>query len=573
MTRRTVLLIAALLLVAFVVQGMASIPTMAVQYDEKRHLPNGYLYLTTGELHDVANPMLANVIAALPLLFMEVKLPKDRSRQMTFTDALLFRENDPQQLIVAGRTAILVLAALLGFLVFWWTREAFGDNAAILALGLYAFSPTMLGHATMVTTDLIGTLLFFATTYGFWKFCKAPQWRWLVFTGIAFGLAQITRFTSIFLVPVLVLQGALMLRGRTFRFLGKRQWGALLLSLLCIGGIGYLAMGIPYGFQGSFSTFTENIARDTTLNTSKYSIAQTYTLLFPDVPLIRTVVEYTAAHAPILVPYHYLKNFLYTSKLAREVFDNFLYGEVYRGGKWDYYAKLLVVKLPPIMLLLITVTIACLVFQKQQWLRRHYQCSPNRAAIGFILIPAVFFFAYMSLSTRQLGIRYVLPIFPYLFMLISIPASGRFSRWRRAIPYGIAGCIALAAVSSAIAFPAYLSYTNAAAQPPYAFAIDYDTGQGLLALKSYMAANGITSVALSYFGDTDPAYYGISYENYCPYGRFKQVPARTAAAAGIYAVSITNLQLKERTCLAWLQQHQPQEVVGGSLLIYNITTP
>jgi len=97
-----------------------------------------------------------------------------------------------------------------------------------------------------------------------------------------------------------------------------------------------------------------------------------------------------------------------------------------------------------------------------------------------------------------------------------------------------------------------------------------DMGQGLLMLKSYMEERRIDSVALSYFGDIDPARYGLRFENYCPYGRMKLQPFRTEPTNGFYAVSVTNLQLKERECLAWLQRYSPEDNLG-SLLIYRIS--
>lgn len=571
MVRFSPVFIAIILLAAFTAQGIASIPHLSVQYDEKRHLPNGYLYLTTGELHDVANPILANALAALPLLFMEVQLPEDRSSQIAFTDAFLFTANDPQQLIVPARLSILILGILLGALLFIWCRELFGDGTAILALGLYAFSPTVLANATTSTTDIAGALFFFATTYCFWKFCRAPCWQWLIATGVLFGLAQITRFTNLFLIPILLLQGVLFVRDQPFRFLGKQRWRALLISLLLIGGVGYLTMGIPYGFRGAFSPFAENLAHDPHIDRERYSIAQTYAALFPDQPTFRRAVEYSANHLPILVPYHYLKNFLYSAKLARDVFQNFLFDSTYAGGNAMYYLKLLAVKLPLITLVLLFDTLFCFTFRMHPGFRKRWKFSPDMAAVWFLLIPTLFFFAYMSLSTRQLGIRYILPVFPYLFMLISLPAGTvPIARGKRLFSLVIGGCIALSALSAVAAFPWYASYFNPIGQPGYAHAIDHDAGQGLLALKSYMDSNGIPHIALSYFGDYDPAYYGISYENYCPHGRLSALPSRTEPQNGLYAISVANLQLYERECLAWLRDRTPDAELGGSLLLYRV---
>jgi hypothetical protein len=41
---------------------------------------------------------------------------------------------------------------------------------------------------------------------------------------------------------------------------------------------------------------------------------------------------------------------------------------------------------------------------------------------------------------------------------------------------------------------------------------NYDWGQGLLDLKRWMDANGVSKVHLGYFGRVDPAVYGIDYD-------------------------------------------------------------
>ena len=76
-----------------------------------------------------------------------------------FGQALLFDSNNPaDKMIFYGRLPMIGLLLILGFYLFKWTRELFGNAAALLALFLFALSPTFLAHGHLVTTDVAAAL-------------------------------------------------------------------------------------------------------------------------------------------------------------------------------------------------------------------------------------------------------------------------------------------------------------------------------------------------------------------------------------------------------------------------------
>lgn len=179
---------AILLFFAFLLltQTILSLREKSAAFDETAHLPAGYLHLKFGDYSfNPIHPPLVKMLAALPLLFVEVKMPsQEGSFNPRVSYRFLYEENDADHLLFLGRMAVLSLALLLGSLVFLWTEQLFGRAAAIFALLLYSFEPNILAHAPLVTTDLGAACFMFLTIYGFyripfhWVFRAVPTSRW-----------------------------------------------------------------------------------------------------------------------------------------------------------------------------------------------------------------------------------------------------------------------------------------------------------------------------------------------------------------------------------------------------------
>jgi len=127
------------------------------------------------------------------------------------------------------------------------------------------------------------------------------------------------------------------------------------------------------------------------------------------------------------------------------------------------------------------------------------------AALAVFLIGAMFF------AGADLGVRYVLPAFPFAFVLFGrIAASARSIAWAR-------GLLIVLAIENASAGPYYLSFVNMLAGGANRGQVvvndsNFDWGTGLLALRDWMRGHGVSRVTLAYFGRVDPAIYGIEYD-------------------------------------------------------------
>jgi len=123
-----------------------------------------------------------------------------------------------------ARFMTMMFSALTAYVVFRWGRALYGGVAGLAALVLYVFDPNLIAHSQLVTTDVYaaGTLLF--ACYGIWKFANTRRWRDGLLGAFALGLSQIAKYTSMALIPLLLL--ALVLHDLPALRLAPRRRGA-----------------------------------------------------------------------------------------------------------------------------------------------------------------------------------------------------------------------------------------------------------------------------------------------------------------------------------------------------------
>src|SRR6185369_2112103 len=100
------------------------------------------------------------------------------------------------RLLFWSRGAMVLIGALGLLLTFLWARDLFGPAAGLFAAGMYAFSPNLLAHTMLVTTDVPVAVFTILTLYLFWK-------RKDVYAGLALGATMAVKFSGAFL-PILI---------------------------------------------------------------------------------------------------------------------------------------------------------------------------------------------------------------------------------------------------------------------------------------------------------------------------------------------------------------------------------
>ncbi|GAI09801.1 unnamed protein product, partial [marine sediment metagenome] len=182
MSNRLTHIIAAGLLVFVFIIAFLSIRDDSLTSDELVHLPAGYSYLTQKDMRlNPEHPPLIKDLAAIPLLFIrDIKFPSEINAwqenvndQWEFGSYFLYRAGNPvEKMIFWDSIPMILILVLLGFYIFRWARELFGNKTALLALFLFSFSPTFLAHGRLVTTDVGAAAGVFIASYYFLKFLK-----------------------------------------------------------------------------------------------------------------------------------------------------------------------------------------------------------------------------------------------------------------------------------------------------------------------------------------------------------------------------------------------------------------
>ncbi|MBU2551371.1 MAG: glycosyltransferase family 39 protein [Proteobacteria bacterium] len=523
--------------------------------DEFAHLPAGAYYWKTGDFTLYGkNPPLVKLWCGWPLLAAgaRVRTEPNFARAGDWRPWLYgtrFMRDNPvryHDLFVIGRLPNLILSAALGLVVFFWSRALFGPAGGLISLGCWALSPNIMAHARLVTMD-VGLCLFFTLTlYLTWRFLKRPGPTRAVLLGLSLGLANLTKYTALLLLPILpllflvqVLAAPADKRGTLFKHGLAGLIGAYLLSLLVLNA--------GYGF------------RNTPTDLRKMPAASAF---------FQSLAASPAGAWSWPAPRDYLSGLDRQKKDTETgVFPNYLEGRFNQEGWWYYYTLAWVLKTPPAFQLLLLLSLAAALYPFR---------GRSRADLAYLALPLAVLWIILSFFNRiDAGVRYFLPAWPLLFVYAGSLAAVRIGRPRTR--QAVAALLFAAwLIESLWVFPNYLAYFNPLYVKPsqarfHLLDSNLDWGQDLKRLKTYMDRRGIDRITLAYFGHADPALYGIDYR-----------PAGAGPVDGPLAVS-ANLVMGLPYLLtyldppvwiapdtfAWLRDRTPSARVGGSILIYD----
>jgi len=491
--------------------------------DEAESLFPGYLQLAAGDFSiRPGYPPLSENVGALPLLVMRPRIPP-----MTNAEASDYRGgriflygNRASRMLLAARIAMTVFPLLLALMVFLATREMFGTAMALIALALMVFEPSILAHGPLVTNDMALACCLFGAVYAFWRYVVNPNaWR-LAAAGMAGGLTLAAKHSGLILFPIWFLLALVELlapsRGRQEsddyprgKADGPQSTGVLattsvgqdtdatvlrsrrklaLRLLLALIVVGVFSVTVLWGFY----RFRYRAAAG-----APAPILASYLGAVRSQGTAAAIAVAGQAH---LLPEAYLAGLAYF--YSTDSRPTYLLGTRYSHGVWFYFPTTLVIKCTLGFLLLLVLAPFALV-----------RGPAGRREILWMLIPAVVFLGASMTSNLNIGVRHVLPIFPFIIVLASVGAWV-LARRHRAWLAVVSGLVLIHAASSLRAFPNYLAYSNELWGGPsetYRVLTDsnVDWGQGLPAVKHYLETHAATPCWLAYFGSVDPAYYHL----------------------------------------------------------------
>jgi len=525
-------------LLVFIVQGIFFIRANSQTIDEAMHLAAGYSYLTKRDFRiEPQNPPLIKELLALPAL-VAYRLPfrpdpqdwRNADGYLIGRDLLYQSKPTADQILTLSRFPNLFLGGMLVTLTGWWAYRLWGHTASMVAMALASFEPNLVGHSCLVTTDIGVTLFIFLTVYLFWEYVNQPTWRFLVATGISTGLALVAKFSAVLVIPMI----ALIVTG----------------SLLTSS-----EPNIPLPKEWNQNKPRHKLLQAAAVPSLIFFVAL---LTIPPVYLFQGFQPWLSG----------LYQFL---TLSQEGLPAFFLGEYSWHNWWSYFPITFLIKTPVGSLVLITISLG--------FYRAGSRLGYRQAL--FLVLPVILIFLTMTQAKTNIGLRHILPIYPFLFVLASRVATLRFRPSLALLLIGIP--LVWTVISSFRIAPHQLAYFNESVGGPeqgYRYLSDsnIDWGQDLKGVKAYMDKENLPMIYLSYFGTAPPSYYDIRYQNVAGKGNLEwsppsdKVPA--TAPRKLLAISVYNLQDVSRPndpLFRWLWVRQPVAKIGYSIFIYDLT--
>ncbi|MDO8734903.1 MAG: tetratricopeptide repeat protein, partial [Elusimicrobiota bacterium] len=330
-----------------------------------------------------------------------------------------------------------------------------------------------------------------------------------VFAGLIFGLALLSKYTGVFLIPVYILLG--LKKIVIAQFIEPDKSGNYIKHFVkqffVVCAVGLFVLNLGYKFTGSFKPLTD------------FSFESKFFTKLSETPVLSKI--------PLPVPAPFVYGFDIQKHISEAGHPTFLKGVRSIKGWWYYFIVAFLIKVPLPFLILLLVA----VFYKPK------EKINLAVAILILTLPFVLF------TNSNPGLRYLIPIFPFLFVC----ASDLINIKKKVFIVGVWFLLGWFAVESILIHPHYIAYFNQLIGGPkngYKYLADsnIDWGQDRFLVLKYLEKN--PQVILN---PTDPT-------------------------AGKILINVNNLQdvfsIEEKH--RWLKNFEPVGNIGYSWLLYDI---
>jgi 4-amino-4-deoxy-L-arabinose transferase-like glycosyltransferase len=560
--------------------------------DEVPHIGAGFSYVTQlDERLNPEHPPFIKDLAGLALLplglshtvFQTPSWTTEVNGQWQFGHNVIFESGgNPDTIVQMARLPMLLIFIFACWLMWKWARERYSDTAALIALILFSFSPTILAHMRLVTTDMGAAVGVLAATYCFLRFLRKPARASFVWAALSLGLALLAKFNTALLGPFFVLVAVLYgLDGH----LDKKAWkrAARMFGITALmGAASFVCVVWPFYFVQTFNQPAQQQLAETKAITAGYpnSILKSMVIWGADKPVIRAAT-------------HWELGLLMVAQRAEGGNTIYWLGRVVNAGGPGYFPLIYFMKEPLAWWILVALAVGALVFHHRKRRTEHahgHFFTDNFDEWVWLLWLAIYWAVSIN-STLNIGVRHLLPTYPFAILLV----SGRLSvmlDWLRAhdrmrlriFSAVIAVLLGWYAFESVRVWPSYLAYFNQFVGGPsggHNFVADsnLDWGQDLKRLGQWVEQNDIQKISLDYFGWADPGYYLKNHSIYTTTGYWKDARdfITRNRSNGWIAVSATYFQQavystnQDNGGYRWLLNYDPVTVIGHSIFVWHVT--
>ena len=576
---------AAVLVAAFVVQSLVASLQKSPVFDEPPHIASGLSYVEKHVFYaNPQHPPLLKEMSALFLMMAGIHWPHTPDADLAIRGGPasekmewpigteIIAANGADRTMFWARLPFILLAGLLGALIYWWGRELVGSAAALGALFLYALDPTIIAHSALVTTDVGLAAFTVIFLFSLWRYLQDPGWRRMLWCALALGAVLSTKFSAVFLLPIAAILLLAATRWPMVQSAGKSPDSAQ--REVKVGPNSPCPCGSGKKYKKCHGAGRPAKAGAAPLSRGKLF---DYAMAFAGMCAIAVVV----IEALYFFPGDPL---LYVSGLKKVNADHLAGYNAYFHGELakrfsGYFFWVYLLKEPLASIILACTGLLVLLRSKSTPVLNKW----------FLMLPPVVFVGAVSLLADDLGIRYIIPALPFAYLLGGLALTTLLDK-KLAWGKYVAGVLCLWMIVEAGAiYPDHLSYFNETAcllespgkigwdggtrcGPLWLDDSNVDWGQGLKELRTWLAkhANG-RSLRLAYFGIFPPEYYGLRFEKVEPGGLLNDpTPGLYAVSAQMVARIPTVGAAASPPAGAWLRNLTPVAIVGHAFYIYDV---
>ncbi len=342
------------------------------------HLTSGWMYWKTGEFSGgVYNPPLGQLFVSSLIA-------------LTSNELSPFSELPP----LAARIPNLLLGAAFAWFFFNLLVRDFGQKKASIGLGLFLLNPVLISNIIISTIDFFITAILFFTMIALRRYLFRSSLRNCLILSCLSGIALASKVTALvlpicfvtcFVFLPLFSQGRrifLIRLNRPSRFVMHATFHILLFSVIV-----WLCIGVSYLFKGIGEYERSSINEPSGL------------------------LQETILLAEPLLPQDFIEATLEKIKYAEAGNESYLAGVQTTQGLWWYYPVLLLFKSPVGLSIAILLSVPFVLLSLR---------SPRSLVI--FSFPCVLILLTMISNRTQIGIRHLLPVFPFLiYMIMYIP--------------------------------------------------------------------------------------------------------------------------------------------------------
>jgi 4-amino-4-deoxy-L-arabinose transferase-like glycosyltransferase len=469
----------------------------ALSADEPIHILSGWFAVASRTaIVNIEHPPLMKALSGLALLALPLAPPPPRIPMgnlfVEYGPGFFYANRVPaDRIVAAARAPFLLVLAILLLLVFGTANARWGPVPALFAVGLLAFDPNLIAHAGVVHTDLGAALMFLAAVLAWERARRRPTAPRLALAALALGLALVTKFSAVYLAPILLLQTLLAAAA------ARARAGEMLRDLARLAAVGVGSLVVVWAVYAPVTARMDRADQQAIIREKVGSLGRA--------PELAEKIAAVARVSPALG--HYFGGL---ASVARQNAVGggitYLNGRVSTEGFPQYFFVAFAVKST---LAFLAVTLAALA-----------ACARRPSGFGeelrlFGVPVAVLFLASIG-TTYNIGIRHLLPVYPFLALLGAALVARAWSRRTesRAARALVAAALALpllSAIEVARIRPFELSYFNPLAGGPDRGASiltdsNVDWGLDLRRLAAETRRRGVKDLTVAYFGGDNVSY-------------------------------------------------------------------